>query len=385
MRRRPLAVAGLVIGALVLSGCGVSLQSLPQLGGPSGPAYTVHATFADVLNLAPEAIVREGDATVGAVTGITAHDYQAHVTMKIRRGIRLPADTTAEVRFDTPLGDEFVELTVPRARTDAFLAPGATIPVGHTSAAASVEDTLAAVGTLLYGGGLGQAQTLTSELNQILGGNQTQIRSLLANLNTVVGSLADHDSDVDQALVALSNLSAQLNAGSGVIVTALDSLPAAAATLSADNGDVEQLLTGIDQLTPVALGVINQSGRDLVADTTALVPVVNQLVSVEGRLGSDLTSIQRFEALTARLTPGGYLQINTTLTGDEPATLPVEAAPLAPLLEGLGIPAVDSLLGSALSTVTAPTSGSSTGGSSTGTAAGSGSSSVTQLLSGGLP
>jgi phospholipid/cholesterol/gamma-HCH transport system substrate-binding protein len=385
MRRRPLAVAGLVIGALVLSGCGVSLQSLPQLGGPSGPAYTVHATFADVLNLAPEAIVREGDATVGAVTGITAHDYQAHVTMKIRRGIRLPADTTAEVRFDTPLGDEFVELTVPRARTDAFLAPGATIPVGHTSAAASVEDTLAAVGTLLYGGGLGQAQTLTSELNQILGGNQTQIRSLLANLNTVVGSLADHDSDVDQALVALSNLSAQLNAGSGVIVTALDSLPAAAATLSADNGDVEQLLAGIDQLTPVALGVINQSGRDLVADTTALVPVVNQLVSVEGRLGSDLTSIQRFEALTARLTPGGYLQINTTLTGDEPATLPVEAAPLAPLLEGLGIPAVDSLLGSALSTVTAPTSGSSTGGSSTGTAAGSGSSSVTQLLSGGLP
>ena len=105
--------------AVCLAGCGfhgISLQSLPKLGGVTSATYPIYATFADVLNLPVEGQVRVGPQVVGEVTNISASNFQAAVTMRIEKSVTLLQGTTAQVRFDNPLGDEYVLLTAPAAR-----------------------------------------------------------------------------------------------------------------------------------------------------------------------------------------------------------------------------------------------------------------------------
>lgn len=342
--RRPIRLMRLsAIAALLtflLSGCGISLQSLPLLGVSTAHTYPLFARFSDVLNLADGAPVRLGDVTVGTVTAISAVSGQARVEMRIQDRYRIPADSTASVRFITPLGDQYVQFAAGSAAS-AVLTAGAAIGPDHTSAAASVEDTLAAAGTLLFGGGLGQVQTLTAELNQILGGNQPQIRQLLASVDSAVTSLAAHDSDIDQALDSLSQLSGQLNQGRSAIVEALDTLPAAANTLAADTPQLTALLQAIDQLSPQVVQLAQRSGSALTSDFQALAPVVGQLESVDSQLQYDLATIETFAQRTTRAIPGDYLQGNLIIdVVNHP--LPAEVPTLTPLVQCV----LGSLLGS---------------------------------------
>src|SRR5580700_5461649 len=116
MTRRRWAAALAVACAICVSGCapsGLSLQSLPKLGGVKGATYPIYATFANVLNLPVEGQVRVGPQVVGEVTNISASNFQASVTMRIEKSVTLLQGTTAQVRFDNPLGDEYVLLTAP--------------------------------------------------------------------------------------------------------------------------------------------------------------------------------------------------------------------------------------------------------------------------------
>ena len=137
MRRRwARRVASLLLGvaSVALCGCAISLQSLPKVstvGG--GSTYPLRAEFANVLNLPQDAQVRIGAQVVGQVGAISTSHYRADLTLDIDRGVRLPTRTTAQVRFDNPLGDEYVLLqpptivTVSAAHRARFLRPGATI------------------------------------------------------------------------------------------------------------------------------------------------------------------------------------------------------------------------------------------------------------------
>ena len=62
---------------------------------------------------------------VGQVGTIATRDFQADLTLDIKTSVHLPAGTTAQIRFDNPLGDEYVLLQAPPTLT-AALGPGTT-------------------------------------------------------------------------------------------------------------------------------------------------------------------------------------------------------------------------------------------------------------------
>jgi phospholipid/cholesterol/gamma-HCH transport system substrate-binding protein len=331
-RRHVAAAAALVAAAVSLSSCGISLQTLPLLGVSTSRTYPVRAVVANALNLDVGAPVRLSDVTVGTVSAVTVAHGDALVTMRVHDNVHLPADTDAAVQFVTPLGSEYLQLLVPPGGGGRLRA-GSTIPLARTSAAPTVNDTLAAAGTLLFGSGLGQVETLTEELNQVLGGNQPQIRQLLAELDTAVGSLTAHRGAIDQALGALAQLSAQLDAGRSAITAALASLPAAAGTLAADNAQLAGLLQGVDQLAPQVVTLAQQSGTTITADSQQLAPVAAQLQALDGQLGTDLSTLQRFSTGTTRAIPGDYLQGDLRIyLVNQPLHIQVPA--VSPLLQG---------------------------------------------------
>ena len=328
--RRLLAAAAGLVAALALSSCGISLQSLPKIGGISGPTYRVTATFANVVNLPANAQVRVGAFPVGYVSSIRLQDFKAVVGMRIKDRTKLPEGTTASIRFDTPLGEDFVLLQPPSGTTTtaaAYLHDGSTIPESDTETAPSVEDTFGALGALLNGGGINQLQTIISQTDLALNGNQQQIRNLIQDLNSTVTSLATHTPSIDRALQAMAALSKTLNDGRGTIQQGLAALGPAASVLASETSDFEGLFTNLNSLSTAANNIINASAAGTVATFQQLKPLLDQLTSVQARLDPALSAVTALERYTPRAIPGDYLQLSINATIGIPP-VPSDAPPL---------------------------------------------------------
>jgi phospholipid/cholesterol/gamma-HCH transport system substrate-binding protein len=310
--RRPLAVVAVV--ALLASGCGLSLQTLPKPGGISG-GYSLKAVFSNVLNLPLQAQVLIGADQVGQVSSISTKDFKADLTLTIKKAIKIPVGTTAQILFVDPLGDEFIQLTVPSgAPHGPYLHNGDTLTEADTSSAPSIADTLAALGLLLNGGGLSQLQTVITTLNQALDGHQQQIRQIINGITYTVTALNDNKGAVDNALAGLAALSSQLAKGDSVIGNGIDTIGPAVAVLSSENTDFSHLLSATDRLARVATSVVGASASNIVNTVDQLYAVVNQMVGAESQLGPTLTDLTKFEVLTKRIAPGDYLQLSLTGT-----------------------------------------------------------------------
>jgi phospholipid/cholesterol/gamma-HCH transport system substrate-binding protein len=336
LRRTVVTLAAVMAGAVALSGCALSLQSLPKISGvSSGSTYPVHAVFANVLNLPTDAQVRVGAQVVGQVGDIGTQNFKADLTLDIKKSVRLPVGTTAQIRFDNPLGDEYVFLQAPSTLADAigstrtrYLGSGSVIPEASTSTAPSVEDTFGALSLVLNGGGINQLETIIHELNDTFTGNQPPIRSFLTTIDQGVNSLAGGRTSIDNALASISNLTQKLNAGGPTIANGISSLAPAIGVLAGENSQIDGLITQLSNLGAVGTEVAEQSGQNSVDDAKDLLPVVQQLESVASQLAPDLSTLAAFEAETPKVAPGDYLQVSAIVNVFLPSGS-FEATPLA--------------------------------------------------------
>jgi phospholipid/cholesterol/gamma-HCH transport system substrate-binding protein len=310
MRRPAAAAVALAVIPLLLGGCALSLQSLPKVGGGTAGTYPVHAVFTDVLNLPDDAQVRLGAEVVGEVSSIATQDFQADLTLAIHDGVRLASGTTAQVRFDNPLGDEYVLLTAPLGAPSGYLPAGGTIAAGQTSTAPSVEDTFGALSLVLNGGGLNQLQVIIRELNATLNGNQPQIRSFLSTIDRAVATVAGGRATVDAALASIERLTSELNAGRQTIAQGIATIAPAIGVLAGENSQISNLIGDLSNLGAIGTEVATTSGADSVQDVKELLPLVQQLQSVSQQIGPDLDDLSKFEAATPKIAPGDYLQVN---------------------------------------------------------------------------
>jgi phospholipid/cholesterol/gamma-HCH transport system substrate-binding protein len=323
---RVLGPMGLVAIAVLISSCGLSLQSLPKPGGVSGPTYSVTATFSNVVNLPANAYVRVGAFTVGSVSSIGLRNYQAVVKMRIKNSVRLPVGTQATIAFDTPLGEDFVSLQTPTSK-GPYLANGSAIPESQTQTAPSVEDALGALGALLNGGGIDQLETIIDQTNVALGGNQQNVRNLINELNATVTSLANNSPAIDDALQAIATLSKTLNTDSPEITAGIGALGLAVAVLARQNNNFDALVSQLHRLGTVANQIVTASANGTVQTVQALEPLLERLAAVKQQLGPDLSAIDSLERATPGIAPGDYLQAAIDATVQVPP-VPSDALPL---------------------------------------------------------
>jgi phospholipid/cholesterol/gamma-HCH transport system substrate-binding protein len=338
--RRSVVAALTCATALLLSSCALSLQSLPKISGVSTGTYPIYAAFSNVLNLPDDAQVRVGAQVVGQVGAISTKNFQADLTLDVEQAVHLPVGTTAQVRFDDPLGDEYVLLQPPTTPANAsrvnirFLSRGARIPDSATGTAPSVEDTFGALSLVLNGGGINQLQTIIGQLNQTFNGNQVPIRSFLTTIDNGVSSLSQGKAAIDGALASISNLSSKLNGGGATIATGIGTIGPAIGVLASENKQISGLLQQLSNLGAVGSEIAAQSGHNAVVDTHDLLPVVQQLDAVSSQLAPDLSALASFEAETPKIAPGDYLQVNANINVDLPSG-EFEPTPLSSELSAL--------------------------------------------------
>lgn len=338
--RRPIAlatVAAVVSGVLVGCTSGFTgVQDLPLPGGADlgDRPYRVTAQFADVLDLVPQAAVKVNDVAVGRVEsiGLAADGWTAQAVLAVHGDVVLPADATASVRQSSLLGEKFVELAVPpdRAARGDRLADGAVIPVERTNRHAEVEEVFGAMSLLLNGGGIGQLQTINRELNAALGGDEEQVKGFLRNVDTLVTTLDARRGDITAALDGLNRLATTLAAREQQVSAALTDLTPGLQALADQRSALVAMLTALDELSVVAIDTIERSRDDLVADLTALAPILLRLAEAGQALPEALEILPTFPFTDAVLDAvrGDYVNVFLEVAPHPGFTPPLPPLPL---------------------------------------------------------
>ncbi len=305
--------------ALGLSGCGLSLQQMPKPGGLDEPTYSVTATFDDVLNLPASAEVRDGARVVGEVGEMRVDGYSAEVELRFLEDVEIPQGTTVEVRFDNPLGDQYVEV---RRQSEGGppLRDGDRIAVEDTAAAPTVEDTLGAFATVLTGGGIGDINTISRELNAVFSGNQVQVRQLLERLEKASELLAGGLGPIDRALRQAARLAEQLGEGDDVIAKGIEEISPAIGVLADLNDDFTTLLKGLDELGKAGNAVITRSGRQTVRALERLAPTMEEIVDARDLIGPVLRNLKVFAEQVPEVTRYGYARTSIVAQLDVSST-----------------------------------------------------------------
>ena len=277
-----------VVMALLLSGCsdfdGVYDLPLPGNKVSKDDGFVVSADFADALNVVPRSAVMVADVPVGQIESVARVGWHARVTMRIRKDVVLPDNAEAEIRQTSLLGEKFVNLSPPGAESgdqaptgSGRLGPGDVIPMDRTGRNPEVEEVLGALSFLLSGGGIGQLQTITHELNEMMDGRTGKIKDVLGRLNTLVATLDSQRGDIVQAMESINGLSKTLVAEKKTIGAALDAAGPAINVLRGQHTQLVKMLSELDKLGVVGTRVVNEIKDDLIAELRHLEPVLRKL------------------------------------------------------------------------------------------------------------
>jgi len=283
-RQRTGLLAVLLSCAMLLGGCGFSVYSLPLPGGADTGKnpLTVTASFDNVLDLVPQSTVKKDDVDVGKITQVELVKEQgvsvARVTMQIRRDAKLPDDTVARIGQTSLLGEKYVELDEPQGGGSGVpMADEGHIPLSRTGRNPEVEEVLGALSLILNGGGVAQLKTISTELNNALGGREDSARSVLHQVNTLVTNLDRNKGAIVTALRKVTNLSREVRRQRGTINATLDELPSALDSIDKQRQDLKKMLRALSKLSSTGVRVIRASKASTVKVIRDLQPILYQL------------------------------------------------------------------------------------------------------------
>ena len=382
------AAAGMLVTA---TGCSTTMRDLPIPGtGVSGDTIEIKAKFDEALNLAEGAPVKVNGVDSGKVKSIGIDDYTAIVTMEVRTDAELHEGATARLRYTTPLGELFVDVTNPAKGEE--MADGETLDLDETETAPTVEDALAQASLLINGGGLDQLQTITEELNTALGGNEDDVRLLLNQASTFLTQASATTSSIDAVLTSLDSLSGTLNDRRDVINRALKEIRPAAAVLRRATPDLTGLLKAVQRFAGAADQTVRATRSQLFSLLAETEPVLAELASNRGRFKDMLRSLSAAAGALSSVVPGDYgsISLDLHLDGIKAGNLGALqglldllgiTAPLGDVLDALGL---GDLLGGLLPRLTAVDQSSPAGTVKQGDGPGGGDDPVDPLSLGGL-
>ncbi len=299
--------------AVLTTGCGLERVSMQTLAGAGGtePVDRVTAVFTDASRLHVGSPVRAGQVEVGRVSDIRTENFRALVELELHTEVALGPDTTARLELLSTLGSRYVALDPDRETSPS--ADGHRIPPERTSPGPTVEDTLAAVGTLLNGSGIAQMRTLVTEADAALSGRGGTVRELLSELDSVLTTLDDHRGRIRELIDSVGAVSARLADGTPTLEAAMTEITPAVETLLAERDRFTDLLDTTASLGDTVRGVLDETGEALTDQLHRLRPLLTDLADAGERLGGTLAGAREFVGLLRRATPGDYLLLDGTL------------------------------------------------------------------------
>ncbi|MGA8256214.1 MAG: MCE family protein [Nocardioides sp.] len=329
-RLQVVGLAVLTVGAF--GACSTTMGDVPLPGtGVGGDTISVRAEFVEALNLAQGATVKVNGVNSGKVQEVEAEDFHAQAEMLVRTDAQLRQGATARLRYTTPLGELFVDVTNPAE--GELLADGAELGLQQTSTAPTVEDALSQASLLVNGGGLADLQDVTEELNTALGGREETARSLLERSRDLLTEANATTGDIDRALRSLASVSVTLRERQDTINRAVREIRPAAAVLRTNTPGLTRLLAQVEDFSDVANDTVAQTSDRLLRILRQAEPVLAEFADTGGDYSQSLSQLIRMGGAIKSLVPNDYLAISLALRFDG-----LTGPSLADILANLGIP-----------------------------------------------
>lgn len=299
------------ITCMVLIAAGVAgAFSINRLQGLRG-VYTLSADVRDAAGLQPGNEVRVAGVKVGTVKRVELAPEAARVEMEIQDDVRIPVESSLEVKLKTLLGQKFVDLQMPRAyleaategsdpddATQGYFEPGAVIVLDQTSvpfeiyeAANEGTEVLAEIDKKALrelievldetvGASkeeLGRALDAVGDAGEVLADNSAPLQRLLRQSADLTGTLGESGSDIDGILLRSADV--------------LNVLANRRATISSLLGATEDLSKNLGVLIRASKGSIEVGTADL---NSVLALAAGELETIERGLAELGTAQEMF-------------------------------------------------------------------------------------------
>jgi len=299
----PISVRHIALGLVLLlavaglSACdwrGLNSLSMPGTQGGGPGSFQITAQLPDVAYTQQNSRVRVGDVNVGTVTNIERQGWHA-LTMTLNGDVDLPANATATVGQTSLLGSLHIELAPPTdVAPQGKLHNGSLIPLSAGGSHPSTEQTLAAASLLLNGGGIGQLQDINAAFATAFAGREDDLRSLITQIDAFVGHLNAQSGDIIAATDSLNHLVGQFAAQKPVLDNALRTIPDALAVLKEQRHNLADALDQFGKFSALTADTVNQTKDSLVKELNDVGPVLESLANTGPALTRSLSFLATF-------------------------------------------------------------------------------------------
>ncbi len=292
-RREPVGKVPLVLRSFAVVVLAVAAGSGLSSCSGGGSRYIVHAVFGNGQGLYPGAAVEVLGVEQGTVTEVANAGNNVAVTLSLPDTEHLPADVHAALVEPQLLGEPDVDL-FPGYTGGLAMAPGATIPIDHTSVPVSIGELLRQLKNFLGGIDATSASALIhnlsvdfqgegSRLNELIRGAAGTLKVLAdkgSQLGQLEGNLASVTGTLDGHLSAIEDLIVSYDTVSGVIASHDSQLNDAITQLTGATTQVANLLS--PRLAPLEsdIGTITTVGRTLDRNITNLDQTLQSTVAL---------------------------------------------------------------------------------------------------------
>jgi len=286
MTRRSTRAARVLLAAVLIgltAACSLDPTRLPVPG-----AYTPHHTyrikiqFSSVLNLPARAKVDSGGVQIGVLDGVQLDGTTAVAYVDMSGETKLPANTRAELRQATPLGDIYIALVPPEDRSAAaVLRDGDTIPLRNTAPADNVEDVLRSVSNLVAGGAIGTLQSTVVNVNKAFPKDPAELTRIQHTIGGVLNDLAANQDTIDGILSSLENITTNLAANTDVFNRLVTEGPPKLEGLSAVTVAILKVVGDSQDIGGLGGQLLNPIVGDLMQMLSYITPLVGTLATVD--------------------------------------------------------------------------------------------------------
>ncbi len=329
--------------------------------------YSLTANFTDVSGLNVGDDVRVAGVIAGKVNSISVVDGaagrptdgtgRARVRISVHKSIRLPANTTASIRWRNLLGQRYLYLNPPdpSQAEPVVLRSGDTVT--KTASVVDIGDLFNRLGPIVAAIDPGQVNQFVDAVSGALSGNEQNLEQALNNLAAITASVASHDDAIGRLVGNVDTVAATVSSRDQQIRTVLDNLVAIVTTFSANTqvvndsitnlstvsanldrllgankAQIDRIIANVNTVLGVVVGKLPQ-----IDDTLKHFPLTSQKLFALGDRGQWLNLTVLCTSITVLAGVDALLPCNTPL--NSPAATPAAPAAAAPTAATVAPPA----------------------------------------------
>ncbi|HEX4190019.1 MAG TPA: MlaD family protein [Marmoricola sp.] len=249
-RLRLAIFAVLAVGLVIVAG--TEYVGIPQRY--LGQSYEVRVNLPDSGGIFPNAEVTIRGVPVGRVKSLQLTPDGVQASLRINKGVKIPADTLVKISDLSAVGEQYVNL-LPQQSRGPYLSSGGSLPVSAATTPLKVTTLLVDLDRLATSIGKPELSTVVQELGKAFDNSGSDLRNVIVRARSLT-----------QSLTALQPTTNRLLAEGGKVLGQQRSLAV----------PLRRLSTGLDQLTETiaaddpSLRQILDQGPSTLAATTAL-------------------------------------------------------------------------------------------------------------------